>query len=79
MSDPKQQIEDAFHYRGNVTVSCVDGESVEGFLFNRNLEPHTSLGKEPFVELYLLDGARRELSVAEIAGIELTGEDPAAS
>ncbi|MGE0711451.1 MAG: hypothetical protein AB7N76_15805 [Planctomycetota bacterium] len=79
MSDTTAQIEAAFHFRGNVTVSCKSGETVEGFLFNRELNPHPSLSKPPFVELFLLDGARRELPVAEIASVALSGEDPAAT
>ena len=74
-----QQIEEAFHFRGNVTVAVRGGDPIEGFLFNRDFQPHASLGKEgPFVELYLVDGSRKELLVSEVEGVELTGEDPAA-
>lgn len=77
MSDLKLQIEHAFNYRGDVTVAFKDGTSVVGFLANRDFEPHASLKKEPFVELFLPDGNRVEHLIDALTSIEATGEDHA--
>lgn len=70
------QIEAAFDYRGNVTVTLKDGHTVDGFLFNRELAPK---GDAPFVELYLdKNPTPVKYAVAAIASIALTGVDTAA-
>lgn len=74
-----EQVEAGFTYRGNVTITLKSGEALEAFLFNRDLTPHASLAEPPFVEVFLAGGGeRRKLRVEEIAGVELTGSDPAA-
>lgn len=35
-----EQIEAAFDYRGDCTVTLKSGEQVVGYLFNRELAPH---------------------------------------
>ena len=71
----QEQIEAAFDYRGDVTVTLAGGEQVVGFLFNRDLRP----AREPhFVELFLPAGGRRKVEVARIESIALTGRDHAA-
>jgi transcriptional antiterminator Rof (Rho-off) len=78
MSTLEQQIEAAFDYRGNVTLTLHAGETLEGFLFNRDFAPHASLKEPPFVELFLASGERRKLRLDEVAAVELTGKDHAA-
>ena len=78
MSDLKQQIEQAFNYRGDVTISLADGSSLVGFLSNRDFAPHAKLKKEPFVEVFLPEGGRRELLISELSSVELSGVDHAA-
>ena len=78
MSELNQQVEHAFNYRGDVTVSFKDGKTLVGFLANRDFTPHASLKKEPFVELYLPSGERQEYLLATIASVEATGVDHAA-
>jgi hypothetical protein len=69
-----QVIERAFDYRGDVTVTLVDGAPVVGYLFNRNAD-----AVEPFVELFEQSGgAPRRLPYARIRSIRFTGKDTAA-
>lgn len=72
--DLKAQIEAAYDYRGHVTVILKSGETVKGFLYNRQLEV-----PEPFVELFLEgSGEHRKLLVSELGSLALTGKDFAA-
>lgn len=72
-----EQIEAAFDYRGDCTVTLKSGEQVVGYLFNRELAPHPKVAGEPFVELYLADGSRVRHPVARVEAIALTGKDHA--
>ena len=74
----KQQIEAAFNYRGNVTLTKKDGSTTEGFVFNREFD-HSTIEENQFVEIFLAgSGAPCKLTVAELESVELTGEDHAA-
>ncbi len=68
-----EAIELAFDYRGDVTVGLRTGESVTGYLFNRQ-----AAGPDPSIELFPADdsGARR-VAYAVILSIAFTGEDTA--
>ena len=76
-TDLERQVQAAFSYRGNVTLTLKSGESLEAYLFNRDFEPHPKLARAPFVEVDLPSGERRSYSIADIASIELSGEDHA--
>lgn len=69
------QIEAAFDYRGDVTVTFTDGTTFDGFVFNRSL--NNGLG---FIELYPQEkaAAPKRFEVSRIQSITLTGEDTAA-
>lgn len=70
------QIEAAFDFRGDVTITLQDGTAVDGFIFNRNLSPKAGA---PYIELFVAgqhQAARHEVS--RIRTIALTGEDTAA-
>ncbi|RMG16752.1 MAG: hypothetical protein D6731_05500 [Planctomycetota bacterium] len=71
----QEQIEAAFDYRGDVTVTLAGGEQIVGFLFNRDLRPAR---EAPYVELFLPAGGRRKIEVARIESVALTGRDHAA-
>ena len=63
----------AFDYRGDVTLQLTSGESVVGYLFNRETD-----GPEPWIELFLADDpAPRRIAYANIATLAFTGEDTA--
>ena len=66
-------IERAFHYRGDVTVQTDDGESMTGYLFNRNTRV-----SEPFAQLFET-GTGREVSVPyrSVTDVLFTGRDTA--
>ena len=67
-------VEQAFDYRGNVTVVKVDGTLVEGSLFNRNND-----APAPFIQMFDLTGAGPvKIFFSEIRNIKFTGKDPAA-
>ena len=68
-----EAVELAFDYRGDVTVSLKSGESISGYLFNRQLNGDTS-----YLEVFPSDSSpTRHIRYDEIAGIAFTGEDTA--
>lgn len=74
----KRQIEEAYGYRGHVTVTLAQGGTVVGFLFNREYA-NPKLEQDFFIDLIVKDsGERRRYPMAQVASIALTGEDHAA-
>jgi hypothetical protein len=72
--DVADVVDQAFDYRGDVTLDTADGREVVGYLFNRDREV-----AEPFVQLFERDsGARLTLPYASIRAIRFTGKDTAA-
>ena len=68
-------IERAFHYRGDVTIRLDNGDSVTGYLFNRN-----NRVSEPFAQLFETRTGREIcISYQNIAEVLLTGRDAAAT
>jgi hypothetical protein len=73
-----KQIEDAFNYRGHVTVTFKDKTAVEGFLYNRQFSD-SQQEQGNYVDLIVKNkDERRRIPIADILSIALTGEDPAA-
>ncbi len=69
----KEAIEQAFDYRGDVTLELASGTSVEGYLYNRDLA-----GPRPTVQLFPRQGSElREVPYDDIVAILFTGEDTA--
>ena len=67
-------IEQAFDYRGDVTVVRSSGEELVGYLFNRNRDV-----AEPFVQVFPSTGADAvTIPIADIRTIRFTGKDTAA-
>ena len=72
MSTLLQQIDEAFHFRGDVTLDMKDGNQVEGYLFNRDFTQQT-------LQLFLKDQTTPvSFGYKEITAIHLTGENTAA-
>lgn len=70
MTELEKQIEAAYDYRGHVTIGLKDGQSVEGFIFNRQPQ---------FIEVFLKgSGDRRRYETSDLRSVALTGEDCAA-
>ncbi len=71
----RQALEQAFDYRGDVTLTLKSGETVVGYLFDRRTG--TSLA-DSYVRVLPQDSPRREIAYAEIAALAFTGRDTAA-
>ena len=71
MSDLSAAIEQAFDYRGDVTITTRDGRTIEGYVFDRNAGQLRMLPKDG-------GGAKLKLATSEIAAIAITGRDTAA-
>jgi hypothetical protein len=71
--DRREAFENAFDYRGDVTLILTDGETVEGFLFNREPE-----AKPPSISL-LLKGSNepRVIAYAKVDRVFFSGRDTA--
>ena len=68
-----EAVELAFDYRGDVTVSLKSGESLSGYLFNRQVNDSDS-----YLELFPSDSSpARQIRYDQIAAIAFTGEDTA--
>jgi transcriptional antiterminator Rof (Rho-off) len=72
-ADLTEAVELAFDYRGDVTVSMKSGESLSGYLFNRQIN-----GSDSYLELFPSDSSdARRIRYDQIAAIAFTGEDTA--
>lgn len=68
-----EAIELAFDYRGDVTLTLRSGESVAGYIFNRQ-----GSDSDPYLELFQADRQDpRRISYRDIVAIAFTGEDTA--
>lgn len=65
-------IEQAFDYRGDVTLTLVSGETVVGYIYNRE-----SAGSCPVLHMFPSSGGTRTISYANVTAIAFTGEDTA--
>ena len=67
-------IDNAFEYRGDISLDRVDGTTVVGYLFNRNADVAI-----PFLEvLEATTGECLRLTYTQIRNIRFTGRDTAA-
>lgn len=73
----ERQVEEAFNFRGDVTLTFKDGREVVGFVFNRDLAPAAAVASAPFVEVARKDAPDERFPLAEIASVALSGEDHA--
>jgi hypothetical protein len=74
--DLRKALEQAFDYRGDVSITRKDGTKLEGYVFDRS--SGTAL-KNSFVRLLPKDGSSKiKVSYAEIAALAFTGRDMAA-
>jgi transcriptional antiterminator Rof (Rho-off) len=68
-----EAVELAFDYRGDVTVSLKSGESLSGYLFNRQVS-----GSDSYLEVFPSDSSpARQIRYDQIAAIAFTGKDTA--
>lgn len=72
-SELAEAVELAFDYRGDVTLALKSGESVSGYLFNRQVA-----GSDSSIEIFPADDpAPRRIPYQSVATIAFTGEDTA--
>ena len=69
----KAVIEEAFDYRGNITLHLRDGVELAGYLFNREID-----GDASYVELFGVDEAHHRIDYAQIQAVAFSGRDTAA-
>ena len=74
--DLRHALEEAFDYRGDVTITRKDGSRVEGYIFDRRKGP--TLGSS--VVRMIPQNSAEKISVpySEIAALAFTGRDTAA-
>jgi hypothetical protein len=74
--ETRAALEQAFDYRGDVTITRKDGTKIEGYLFDRVSAPDLA---SSFVRLLPKDSNQRvRISYADIAALAFSGRDPAA-
>ncbi len=72
----RDALEQAFDYRGDVTITRKDGSRVEGYIFDRRNVPTLDAS---VVRLILQNSAQRiSISYSDIAALAFTGRDTAA-
>jgi hypothetical protein len=72
----RSALEQAFDYRGDVTITSKAGTKLEGYIFDRVLG--TDL-RSSFVRVLPKDSSQRvKISYADIAALAFSGRDPAA-
>jgi hypothetical protein len=72
-ADIAEAVELAFDYRGDVTVTLRSGESIAGYIYNRQVAPTDS-----YLELFPADRPdAQRIPYSDIATIAFTGEDTA--
>ena len=75
-ADIRAALEEAFEYRGDVTITRKDGAKFEGYIFDRSTGDSLATS---FVRLLPKDSTNRlKISYAEIAALAFTGRDTAA-
>jgi hypothetical protein len=78
--DLRKALEQAFDYRGDVSITRKDGSIIEGYIFDRGIDRNngTSLAGS-FVRVLPKNGSPKiKISYAEIAALAFTGRDMAA-
>jgi len=72
-ADRVEGIDKAFDYRGDVTLTLINGQTVEGFMSNRELH-----AAPPRVQFFVKGEEKPQvIPYADITAIAFTGKDPA--
>jgi hypothetical protein len=74
-TDVRQALDDAFGYRGDVTLALRDGSPIEGYVFD--CRPGSTLAAS-MVRLIGKDGVKVSISYDRIAALRFSGRDTAA-
>ncbi len=77
-SEIEKQIEAAYDFRGHALITLKDGQSVVGYIFNREFA-NPKAPEQHFIEVIPKDtDERRRIPIASLERVELTGKDYAA-
>jgi len=76
-ADIRTALEKAFDYRGDVTVTLKDGQSVEGYIFDRSAAG-PALADCNVRLIPKAGGPKQAISYADIAALNFSGRDTAA-
>ena len=69
----REVIDAAFDYRGDVTLTLRSGQSVEGYIANKDYAV-----REPFVDVFPSDGGPKQRHLIEdVVGLDFSGKDTA--
>lgn len=71
----RHALEEAFSYRGDITLTLKDGGKIEGYVFDRRSDGAT-LG-DCLVRVMRKEGPNVNVKYSDIARLEFTGRDPA--
>ena len=72
----RASLEQAFDYRGDVTITRKDGSEIEGYVFDRRSGPSLA---DSYIRLLPKDGGPKiSVCYADIAALAFTGRDMAA-
>jgi hypothetical protein len=75
-ADLRSALEEAFEYRGDITVTRRDGATVEGYIFDRSTGDSLATS---YIRVLPKDSSNRlKISYAEISALAFTGRDTAA-
>jgi len=75
--DLKKQIETAFQYRGHVTITFKDGQSVDGYIYNREFI-NPKISEDRFIDVFLKgSGNPVRYKIPTLKSVALTGTDEA--
>ena len=75
-ADLREALEQAFDYRGDVTITCKDGSRVEGYIFDRR---NGATLAESVVRLIPKDSQQKvSIPYSDIAALAFSGRDTAA-
>ncbi|MCX5641176.1 MAG: hypothetical protein NT059_10260 [Planctomycetota bacterium] len=75
-SERKRAFDEAFEYRGDITLMLTDGSRVDCYLFDRR--PGATLADSLVRVMESGGGEKRSISYSQIARLEFTGKDTAA-
>ena len=65
-----EAVEQAFDYRGDVSLELASGQTVEGYVSNRDTD-----GAQPFLQIFAKGEKGLRIPYADIQAISFTGKD----
>jgi hypothetical protein len=79
VSNLNEQIEKAFNHRGHVTLTFKSGDTLEGYLFNREFENPNNPENNYIDFIPKNSEEQKRFQISELEKIDITGKDHAES